>query len=668
MKPEAQDGVLIDLSQFILRTHVQKAVDAAYALLDESSPIDAGHALLAVSIANEEEPSPAFSRWASLLPSVNIPRLKLLSRDRSRVLVTPPFARSFEIARKFLLNKEVWGRDFITIALLAVDDPSMKEITDRAGHDLQWLQDEWFRYVSLDKGYEYHRPWAEWWKAAGVPLPKDFVAAATIEKQTSSETAVLSADKSMAAAASVTPNPTQSFTQSSGAAVMPVEAAPVSPAQSEPVREEKTETQEPQKRVPDLWMVSDRPLEDHFSEQDQFQFADYANALAAVLDHDKTETPFTMAINAPWGAGKTTLANMIAEQLRQRPKDRGHAPHIICWFNAWMHDDAPNLATAFISDVGRAANRHRHLLTRLFDPLPSALLEPRGRRWRNIFVATAALVPIVLLTFWVGIHLDHSEQRKKALTQAEAAKMEMDKASTYQVTTSITRDGRNKYISRNNSETHVEKRDNAQRQGQTDTPFKDPVDLYLEAFQSRLVVLGAFLTAFAGLIGFLVKVIPSTSLGGFVESPDKAAEAGAISSAAEQLKKLIKQATWRGNRFVVFVDDIERCKPPRSVDVLDAVNQLMSHKGVIVVFLGDMSAVAAAAQLKYKELAEIFVPSTGSAMSSSARDKEAFGRLYVQKIVQFQFDLPIPPMEKIRDYMNVLAVATQSPGGTSGRA
>jgi hypothetical protein len=163
-----------------------------------------------------------------------------------------------------------------------------------------------------------------------------------------------------------------------------------------------------------------------------------------------------------------------------------------------------------------------------------------------------------------------------------------------------------------------------------------------------------------------VKVFPTTALEGFVTAPEKAAETGAIQAAARQLKDLISQATWRGNRFIVFVDDIERCTPPRSVDILDAVNQLMSHAGVVIVFLGDMSAVAASAQLKYKDLADIFVPSAGIAVTGPDRGKEAFGRLYLQKIIQFQFDLPIPPMRRIQKYMKQLAAAPAAGGNRNG--
>ena len=226
----------------------------------------------------------------------------------------------------------------------------------------------------------------------------------------------------------------------------------------------------------------------------------------------------------------------------------------------------------------------------------------------------------------------------------------------------ITRDAYGKNLS--TSETRKSKSDPVPPIPQEATT-PDWVDRHLESFQSRMVVLGAFFTAMAGLLGLFTKIVTDTPLGGFVQSPDKAAEVGTIAAARDQLSRLFAEATWRGNRIVVFIDDIERCKPPRAVDVLDAVNQLVNQRGVIVIFLGDMSAVAAAAQLKYKDLAEIFVPSAGIALNGPDRGKEAFGRLYLQKIIQFQFDLPIPPMEKIHDYMKGLAAASQ--GGDDGR-
>jgi hypothetical protein len=184
-----------------------------------------------------------------------------------------------------------------------------------------------------------------------------------------------------------------------------------------------------------------------------------------------------------------------------------------------------------------------------------------------------------------------------------------------------------------------------------------------------LVLLGTFLTAFAGLVGVFVKVLSSTTLLSFVQSPEKAAEGGSIPAAQQTIGRLIKDATATGTRFFVFIDDIERCKPPRAIDVLDAVSQLLDHPNVVVVLLGDMSAVAAAAQVKYKDLAKIYVPAPDLAALTTSQRQEVFGRLYIQKIVQFQFDLPALSRTRIKEYVAQLLqsddVTAKREGGTS---
>jgi hypothetical protein len=220
---------------------------------------------------------------------------------------------------------------------------------------------------------------------------------------------------------------------------------------------------------------------------------------------------------------------------------------------------------------------------------------------------------------------------------------------TYQHTTMLTPDGK---TTTGTSETasRVRARVPAPRAPAT----LGAADEVLKWLQTRLVLLGTFLTAFVGLVGVAVKFLSSTSLLSFVQSPDKAAEAGTIQAAQRTVGRFIAQATARGNRFIVFVDDIERCKPPRAIDVLDAVNQLLDHRNVVVVLLGDMAAVAAAAQVKYKDMAEIYVPTPDLVALDAERRKEVFGRLYIQKIVQFQFDLPTVPPERMQEYVTRL--------------
>jgi len=151
-------------------------------------------------------------------------------------------------------------------------------------------------------------------------------------------------------------------------------------------------------------------------------------------------------------------------------------------------------------------------------------------------------------------------------------------------------------------------------------------------------------TALAALIGVLAYLPKMWSIGsavaGFVRNPEDAANKGTIVAVREQLGALIKEATLKpGQRFVIFVDDVERCQSPKPIEILEAVNQLVDHENVVVVLLGDMSAVAANAGLKYKDLAKVHNP-------DSLRDldeKDAirlYGYRYMQKIVQLQFDVP----------------------------
>jgi hypothetical protein len=282
------------------------------------------------------------------------------------------------------------------------------------------------------------------------------------------------------------------------------------------------------------------------------------------------------------------------------------------------------------------------------------MLEPSLRRWRNGIYFLIVIVLTLLFLWQVSEHLTHVEGRQKydALVN-----------ETYQQTTSRTPDGAPLYTDETSSQTRP----------RTPPPAAPadlgPVDEALKWLQPRMVLLGTFLTAFAGLVGVFVKVLSSTSLASFVQSPEKAAEGGSIQAAQRTIGRLIRDATKTGNRFFVFIDDIERCKPPRAIDVLDAVSQLLDHPNVVVVLLGDMSAVAAAAQVKYKDLAKIYVPAPDLAALSTAQRLEIFGRLYIQKIVQYQFDLPTLSRKRIKEYVAQLLesedVTTKRDGGTT---
>ena len=119
----------------------------------------------------------------------------------------------------------------------------------------------------------------------------------------------------------------------------------------------------------------------------------------------------------------------------------------------------------------------------------------------------------------------------------------------------------------------------------------------------------------------------------FVDDPRSAAVTGSMSQVAAQLGELIdearegvRRAWWAEERprFVVVVEDLERCQLPKAVDVCEVVAQLFDHPGVITVLVGDLRVIAASAEVKYKDAAggsarTPISPPTGWAGSSCRR-------------------------------------------------
>lgn len=71
----------------------------------------------------------------------------------------------------------------------------------------------------------------------------------------------------------------------------------------------------------DLSLLSDAPLSP--SGRDFFGFRIYAEAIASLIDNEITDTPITISITAPWGGGKTSVAEMVRRRLDERVVSRG---------------------------------------------------------------------------------------------------------------------------------------------------------------------------------------------------------------------------------------------------------------------------------------------------------------------------------------------------------
>jgi formylglycine-generating enzyme required for sulfatase activity len=90
-------------------------------------------------------------------------------------------------------------------------------------------------------------------------------------------------------------------------------------------------------------------------------------------------------------------------------------------------------------------------------------------------------------------------------------------------------------------------------------------------------------------------------------------------------------------RLVVFVDDLDRCLPEKAVDVLEAIKLFLDVEGCVFVLGMARDIVARGIQIKYGEL--------GQAID---------GDLYLEKIIQVPFDLPVLEPEDVSRYVAAL--------------
>lgn len=167
---------VVNFTQFQLETHVEKAIRRAWASSDRAS-VDAGDLLLGALLVARTESSSAFRQLSSMLPvaalgdsaASSVPALPV---DLAALPVSSALGVSFSVAEAFFKKGgRVWGRDYLTLALLAKDDPSLEDLAAQASTDISTVRQRWFEFVTSQDQHRKAEEWRRWWRAAGVAAP-----------------------------------------------------------------------------------------------------------------------------------------------------------------------------------------------------------------------------------------------------------------------------------------------------------------------------------------------------------------------------------------------------------------------------------------------------------------------------------------------------------------
>lgn len=172
-QPEAApsgEGPLADPSR--LEPHAAQVLRIAHALAGAAlvTPLE----VLTVVRAQRKSGSQSFERLQQLLGPDAGPTLPAGTTLPTETL-SPALRAQLERALRPLPGdkepRSIWGRDLITAALLCPDE-LVQPAVPGGPEALERLRDSWYRYVIADTVSRPPGDWAVWWQEAGVPLPQ----------------------------------------------------------------------------------------------------------------------------------------------------------------------------------------------------------------------------------------------------------------------------------------------------------------------------------------------------------------------------------------------------------------------------------------------------------------------------------------------------------------
>lgn len=372
--------------------------------------------------------------------------------------------------------------------------------------------------------------------------------------------------------------------------------------------------------------VKMRLCNDSASSEDLLGYSVYASAIAGFVLHAETPVPLSVSIQAPWGAGKSSLMKMIRDQLD--PEDKRKAAGYVAsigltlrdvlkilkkrmggmkesvddsnygeakgistvWFNAWKYESSEQLWAGMVDAI----------ISQLAARMPLAERE----------------------AFYLRLHLSRMDagviRRKVYNRLLESALLVMVWLIPLVIIASIL------------------------------------LMIGQSVFASMLLNLlggAGLVTGAVAVCRWFWKKTESAkfSLAPYLSIPDYSRSLGSIHLMDEDLERVMRSAQaaqGQSGKVVVFIDDLDRCSPSKVSSVVEGISMLLasdSYRCVFVVGM-DPQVVAASLDCAHKEIRDCL---------PSYERRVPLGWRFMDKFVQLPFT--IPPQANTDRYISSLS-------------
>jgi len=276
--------------------------------------------------------------------------------------------------------------------------------------------------------------------------------------------------------------------------------------------------------------LTDRPV-DQFDENEPLGLSSYATALTDFIVD--CETPITIGIQGDWGVGKTSLLNMVRDQLGNEEWDDKIYP--VIYFNTWQYaqlDQEDHLTVAMLHDIVQRIEE--------LSSAPPSAKDKAGEMLKSVGSMAA--------------NLGNQMVKNKVGVDAKKAVEEM------------------------------------QQNGDTTPPFLRVMNLMVEYKQQFKELVEAFM-----------------------EEKDSR------------------------SRLVIMIDDLDRIRPARALDLLSSVKNFLDVPHCVFVLAVDYSVIQRGVEEKL-----------------GSDERKQHGKSYFDKIIQVPFNMPVSSYRVDRYTMSLL--------------
>lgn len=377
--------------------------------------------------------------------------------------------------------------------------------------------------------------------------------------------------------------------------------------------------------------ISDQPIES--AKNDALGFEPYVDAVANFLTDDSTKPPLTMSIEGEWGSGKSSFMKMLAEKLRGKNERTIE-------FNAWRHDKADSLWSAFALQLNRKLAKDLPIHRRIWAEM--ALFARRFRFWEGWFDAIRMLAFLVFFAasafvVWI-VAKNHGSEATRAVIESIGKKTDStlrSPAASPTVSPAVIKSSADSTVN----------------------DIKLPIGIAGLAAAVALVI--SFLSKFKELFGNPFSI----DLAKYARSPKYEDQISFIEQFHDDFAKIVGTYVKERERVFVFIDDLDRCEVPKAADLVQGLNLLISDIGNFIFIIGmDREKVAAALAIKFEKALPYLAPKLKTAESrddDSGRREDitlgglAFGYGFIEKFVQVPFGVPYPVNEMERFFRSL---------------